>query len=86
MTGCVGCYIAPNDELAGLRDGDTIAVDWHKTVVEERYDVANATACSIHPRYIYMLNNILQSNKQQVSLQYSNVTLRVCICCYVACE
>jgi hypothetical protein len=50
MTGCVGCYIAPTDELAGLRDGDTIAVDWHKTVVEERYDVANAAACSIHPR------------------------------------
>ena len=51
MQGCVGCLIPPTDDApVDLRDADTIAVDWHMSVIRERYDTAQAMMCRVHPR------------------------------------
>eukprot|EP00611_Tribonema_gayanum_P003002 TRINITY_DN12329_c0_g1_i2.p1 TRINITY_DN12329_c0_g1~~TRINITY_DN12329_c0_g1_i2.p1 ORF type:complete len:510 (-),score=172.92 TRINITY_DN12329_c0_g1_i2:141-1670(-) len=65
LSGCLGCFIPPNDSPAGIRDGDTVAVDWHMTVMRERYDAAQAMACVNHPS----VAAALRSESQPMSLQ-----------------
>ncbi len=48
MKGCVGCLIPPNNEVVQLRHGDTIAVDWHISIMKERYDGAEAFRKAVH--------------------------------------
>lgn len=34
MEGCVGCFIPPDDQLCPVKPGDTVAVDWHISVIK----------------------------------------------------
>ncbi|CAM9931480.1 unnamed protein product, partial [Choristocarpus tenellus] len=46
--GCVGCLIPPTDEACPMKPGDTVAVDWHMSVMKEHYDAMEALACLLH--------------------------------------
>ncbi len=48
IKGCIGCLIPPNNEVVKLRHGDTIAVDWHLSVMKERYDGVEAARRAVH--------------------------------------
>ncbi|CAM9102070.1 unnamed protein product [Phaeothamnion confervicola] len=48
LSGCVGCEVVDDDTPVALRDGDTLAVDWHISVMKERYDAAEALSVFTH--------------------------------------
>ncbi len=48
LKGCVGCLIPPNSEEVGLKQNDTIAVDWHISIMKERYDEVEASRKVTH--------------------------------------
>ncbi|CAM9992944.1 unnamed protein product, partial [Laminaria digitata] len=48
MEGCVGCFIRPDDQPCQVRPGDSVAVDWHISVIKEHYDASEALSCLLH--------------------------------------
>jgi hypothetical protein len=45
LSRCQGCLVPDNDTVVDLRDGETIAIDWHTVVFEELMDAS--LACDI---------------------------------------
>jgi ubiquitin C-terminal hydrolase/Ca2+-binding EF-hand superfamily protein len=65
LEGCIGCLIPCNDEPVDLRHGDTIAVDWHLSIMRERYDAVEAVKRVIHPS----LEDALRRESEPLSLE-----------------